>query len=156
VPPHEVLDGELAARYPLVLMAPAGRFFLNSTFGSIDWHRRKMGPIEVHLHPEDADARGLAAGDGVRVFNDRGSFLAQVAVDDATRPGVAFMYKSHWPKLVEGGANANATTPERDADMGGAPTFHDNRVQIEPLYAAPKELSPAREASTSFGSASTL
>ena len=46
---------------------------------------------------------------------------------------MAFLYKSHWPKLLEGGANANATTPERDADMRGAPTFHDNRVQIEAL-----------------------
>jgi anaerobic selenocysteine-containing dehydrogenase len=130
VPPHEVLDEELAEHYPLVLMAPAGRFFLNSTFASIDWHRSKMGPIEIHLHPDDAAARGLSDGDGLRVFNSRGSFVGQALVDDATRPGVAFMYKSHWPKLVEGGANANATTPERDADLAGAPTFHDNRVEI--------------------------
>ena len=60
---------------------------------------------------------------------------AEVAIDDAARPGVAFLHKSHWPKLVEGGTNANATTPDRDADMGGAPTFHDNRVEIEPVYA---------------------
>jgi anaerobic selenocysteine-containing dehydrogenase len=135
VPPHEVLDRELAERYPLVLMVPAGRFFLNSTFGSIDWHRSKMGPVTVHLHPEDAEARGLADGDGIRIHNDRGSFVGQARVNDAPRPGVAFMHKSHWPKLVEGGANANATTPERDADMAGAPTFHDNRVEVEPLYA---------------------
>lgn len=134
VPPHEVLDAELAARFPLVLMAPAGRFFLNSTFGSIDWHRRKMGGIVVHIHPDDAAARGLEDGDGIRIFNDRGAFLGRALVDDATRPGVAFLHKSHWPKLVEGGANANATTPERDADMAGAPTFHDNRVEIEPVY----------------------
>ena len=135
MPPHEVLDEELAERYPLVLMAPAGRFFLNSTFGSIDWHRSKMGPVTVHLHPEDAEARGLSDGDGIRIHNDRGSFVGQARVNDAARPGVAFMHKSHWPKLVEGGANANATTPERDADMAGAPTFHDNRVEVEPLYA---------------------
>jgi len=157
VPPHEVLDVQLAERYPLVLMAPAGRFFLNSTFGSIDWHRRKMGPIQVHLHPQDAAARALAPGDGIRVFNDRGSFLAQVSVNDAARPGVAFMHKSHWPKLVEGGANSNATTPERDADMGGAPTFHDNRVEVERVYTAPSETSSlANEAPASLGRASTL
>jgi anaerobic selenocysteine-containing dehydrogenase len=133
VPPAEVLDGELAARYPLVLMAPAGRFFLNSTFASIDWHRRKSGPPCVHVHPDDAEARGLGDGEEIRVFNDRGEFRAQVLVDDAPRPGVAFLYKNHWPKLVAGGANANATTPERDADLAGAPTFHDNRVEIEPV-----------------------
>jgi anaerobic selenocysteine-containing dehydrogenase len=150
VPPHEVLDEELAERYPLVLMVPAGRFFLNSTFGSISWHRSKMGPITVHVHPDDAEARGLADGDGIRIHNDRGSFLGQALVDDAARPGVAFMHKSHWTKLVEGGANANATTAERDADMAGAPTFHDNRVEIEPVYVA------ARTAEASLATASTL
>ena len=130
VPPHEVLDTARAAHYPLVLMAPAGRFFLNSTFASLAWHRGKMGRIQIHLHPEDAAARGLGDGDGLRVFNDRGSFIGQAVVNDAARPGVAFMYKNHWPKLVEGGANANATTPDRDADLAGAPTFHDNRVEI--------------------------
>jgi anaerobic selenocysteine-containing dehydrogenase len=148
VPPHEVLDQVLAERYPLVLMAPAGRFFLNSTFGSIGWHRGKAGPVTVHLHPEDAEARGLLDGDGIRIYNDRGSFLGQALVDDAARPGVAFMHKSHWPKLVEGGANANATTPERDADMAGAPTFHDNRVEVEPVYVA------ARAADASVATAS--
>jgi anaerobic selenocysteine-containing dehydrogenase len=143
VPPHEIVDGELAERYPLVLMAPAGRFFLNSTFASIGWHRSKMGPVQVHLHPEDAEARGLADGDEIRVRNDRGSFLARALVDDAARPGVAFLFKSHWPKLVEGGANANATTPERDADLAGAPTFHDNRVEIEPVAPRTTAAEPA-------------
>ncbi|MGD9763521.1 MAG: molybdopterin-dependent oxidoreductase [Candidatus Binatia bacterium] len=136
VPPHEILDQHRAARYPLVLMAPAGRFFLNSTFASIGWHRHKMGRIQVHLHPQDAAARGLKAGDALRVFNDRGAFLGEAVIDDAARQGVAFMYKNHWPKLVEGGANANATTPTRDADLAGAPTFHDNRVEIVSATAA--------------------
>ena len=33
--------------FPLVLLAPAGRFFVNSTFASLDWHRRKTGPPRV-------------------------------------------------------------------------------------------------------------
>jgi anaerobic selenocysteine-containing dehydrogenase len=137
-PPHEVVDEALRTRYPLVLMSPAARFFLNSTFASLDWHRRKTGPLTVHLHPDDAAARELAAGDPIRVFNDRGAFEGVVSITDATRPGVAFTFKSYWPKLVPGGANANATTPERDADLGGAPTFHDNRVEVEPLAARPR------------------
>jgi anaerobic selenocysteine-containing dehydrogenase len=130
VPPFEVLDEERAARYPFVLLAPAGRFFMNSTFGGTAWHRGKAGPITVHVHPDDAAELGVADGDEIRVANDRGAFTAEALVDDAARPGVAFLHKSHWPKLVPGGWNANATTPERDADMRGAPTFHDNRVEI--------------------------
>lgn len=133
VPPHEATDDALSERHPLVLLCPASRFFVNSTFGSTPWHLRKTGPLAVHLNPADAAARGIEEGESIVVRNDRGSFEAAATLDDAARPGVAFLYKSHWPKLLTGGVNANATTPERDADMGGAPTFHDNRVEIEPV-----------------------
>jgi len=119
-------------RYPLRLIAPAGRFFMNSTFASIPWHAGRMGPPRVHLHPRDAAARDLADGDQVRVHNDRGEFLAAVAVDDATRPGLAFTYKAYWARLSPGGSNVNAVTTVRDADLGGAPTFHDTRVEVAP------------------------
>jgi anaerobic selenocysteine-containing dehydrogenase len=129
-PPAEAVDEELAERFPLVLLAPAGRFFLNSTFAHLAWHRGKMGPPMLWLHPDDAARRGLADGDEVRCFNDRGAWGATLAVSDATRPGVCFTLKTQWPKLSPGGENVNACTPERDTDLGGGPTFHDNRVEV--------------------------
>ena len=137
VPPREAGDAALADRFPLVLIAPAGRFFVNSTFASTPWHLKKMGPPQLHLHPSDAAERQIASGDLVRVFNDRGEFEVEAVVDDAARPGVAFTFKSYWPGLSPGGNNVNATTPVRDTDLGGGPTFHDNRVEVEPA-AVPK------------------
>ena len=67
----------------------------------------------------------------MRVRNDRGAFTAEAVVDDAAQPGVAFTYKQQWPQLLGPGEHVNVTIPERDADLGGSPTFHDNRVQIE-------------------------
>ncbi|MGH3747724.1 MAG: molybdopterin-containing oxidoreductase family protein, partial [Micromonosporaceae bacterium] len=134
-PPAQAVDAELARRHPLVLIAPAGRFFVNSTFASQPWHVRKMGPPRVHLHPDDAAARGLADGSTARVRNDRGSFLAAVAVDDATRPGVAYTYKAYWPRLSAERGNVNAVTAVGDTDLGGGPTFHDTRVEVEPAAA---------------------
>ena len=64
------------------------------------------------------------------MHNDRGAFAAEALVDDAARPGVAFTFKQQWPQLLASGEHPNATTPERDADLGGSPTFHDNRVEI--------------------------
>ncbi|MEH0846350.1 molybdopterin oxidoreductase family protein [Micromonospora sp. CPCC 205711] len=130
-PPAEVADPELARRFPLALISPAGRFLMNSTFASLPWHRDRTGPPRIHLHPDDAAARGLADGDPARVHNDRGSFLAEVAVDDATRPGLAFTYKAYWARLSPGGSTVNAVTGVRDTDLGGGPTFHDTRVQVE-------------------------
>jgi anaerobic selenocysteine-containing dehydrogenase len=130
VPPHEVLDDGLATRFPLVLVAPAARFFLNSTFAALRWHRAKQGEPTLFLHPEDAGARGIADGDAVRVYNDRGTWQAAAVATDATRPGVCFTYKVPWAKLSAAGENVNAVTPERDTDLGGGPTFHDNRVEV--------------------------
>ncbi|MGR6319135.1 molybdopterin-dependent oxidoreductase [Micromonospora soli] len=157
-PPVEAADPELARRFPLVLVAPAGKFLMNSTFASLPWHARRTGPPRVHLHPDDAAARGLTDGDAVRVRNDRGAFLAGVAVDDATRPGLAFTYKAYWARLSPGRATVNAVTAVRDTDLGGAPTFHDCRVEVEPVpaellipeppadaAAAPQPAGPARE-----------
>lgn len=145
-PPVEATDRELARRFPLVLVAPAGRFLMNSTFASLPWHARRTGPPRVHLHPDDAAARGLADGDAVRVRNDRGAFLAAVAVDDATRPGLAFTYKAYWARLSPGRATVNAVTAVRDTDLGGAPTFHDCRVEVEPVPAELLTVEPPRDA----------
>ncbi|MGC3862860.1 molybdopterin-containing oxidoreductase family protein [Micromonospora chersina] len=134
-PPAEAADPELARRFPLVLLAPAGRFLMNSTFASLPWHARRTGPPRVHLHPDDAAARGLADGDAVRVHNDRGAFLAAVAVDEATRPGLAFTYKAYWARLSPGRSTVNAVTAVRDTDLGEAPTFHDCRVDVTPVPA---------------------
>ncbi|MEV4623325.1 molybdopterin-dependent oxidoreductase [Asanoa sp. NPDC049573] len=116
----------------LVLIAAAGRFFLNSTFGSLPWHEKKMGPPRIHLHPDDAAARGLADGAAVSVHNANGAFDAAVAVDDAARPGVAFTFKAYWARRSTGGNTVNAVTAVRDADLGGAPTFHDTRIELSP------------------------
>ncbi|HEX7743825.1 MAG TPA: molybdopterin oxidoreductase family protein [Micromonosporaceae bacterium] len=143
-PPLEAADPALAQRFPLVLVAPAARFFLNSTFASLPWHAGKMGPPRVHLHPDDAAARRLVDGSPVRVHNDRGSFRAAVAVDDATRPGVAFTYKAYWARLSPGRGNVNAVTAVRDTDLGGGPTFHDTRVEVEGVPAELLEIDAPR------------
>ncbi|MGW5669411.1 molybdopterin-containing oxidoreductase family protein [Micromonospora sp. NPDC003776] len=145
-PPVEAGDAALATRFPLVLLAPAGKFLMNSTFASLPWHTRRTGPPRVHLHPDDAAARGLVDGAAVRVHNDRGAFLAGVAVNDATRPGLAFTYKAYWARLSPGRATVNAVTAVRDTDLGGGPTFHDCRVEVEPVPAELLAVDPPADA----------
>ncbi|MFW5678741.1 MAG: trimethylamine-N-oxide reductase TorA [Pseudomonadota bacterium] len=55
------------------------------------------------IHPDDAAARGLADGDIVRVFNDRGQLLAGVVVTDAIRPGAIQIREGGWYSPAEGG-----------------------------------------------------
>ena len=71
---------------------------------------RREGEANVTIHPGDARPRGIDDGDMVRVFNDRGSFLARARVSDAARPGVVVGLSIWWAKLCPGGRNANAVT----------------------------------------------
>lgn len=73
------------------------------------------------MHPEDAAARGLRDGDIVRIFNDRGSCLAGLVVDDAVRPQVAQLSTGAWydpdpadPSFRPHG-NPNVLTADRPA-----------------------------------------
>lgn len=136
-PPREVTSESTAARFPLVLISPASHFFLNSMFANKPDLLRKAGPIKVSLHADDAAARGIAHGSPVRVFNDRGAFVAQAEITDTVRRGVAVTPKGYWPKLVSGGTNVNATVEERDSDMGHGAVFHDNRVDVLPINPLP-------------------
>jgi anaerobic selenocysteine-containing dehydrogenase len=133
VPPYEAADnsGPLAEAYPLALIAPASHHFLNSIFANKEALRDKQGPLRIALHPDDAIARNLRAGDEARIYNDRGVFYAEIEITEGVRPGVVVGSKGYWPKLLEQGANANATVGERDSDMAGGAVFHDNRVEIE-------------------------
>ncbi|HEU5160234.1 MAG TPA: molybdopterin oxidoreductase family protein [Streptosporangiaceae bacterium] len=128
-PPAEVADAGRARRYPLAMISAASHHFLNTVFGNNPELRRRAGGPRVVLHPADAAARGLADGADVRVFNDRGGFDAVVEISDGVRPGVAATTKGHWAKFT-GGATANATVDERDADMGGGAVYHDTRVEV--------------------------
>jgi anaerobic selenocysteine-containing dehydrogenase len=126
---------EAASREGLALIAPASHWFLNSTFANHPLLRERAGGPKIEIHPDDAQSRGLQTGDEARVFNARGEFIALVEVSDRVRPGVIASTKGHWLKHVRGGANANATVDERDADMGRGAVFHDNRVEVEAVTA---------------------
>ncbi|HEX7297540.1 MAG TPA: molybdopterin-dependent oxidoreductase [Solirubrobacteraceae bacterium] len=125
-----------AERYPLVLLATASQFLLNSTFANKPRLAAKLGEATLVVHPDDASARDLASGQYARVENRRGSFEVRVEVDDRVRPGVVATTKGRWPRTMRGASNANATVEERNADMGGGAVFHDNRVEVVGLGTA--------------------
>lgn len=93
---------------------------------------RREGEPSVTIHPDDAAARGIAEGAMVRVFNDRGAFLAKARVSDASRRGLVVGLSVWWAKMCPGGRNANAVTSQELADMGGGATFYDALVEVRP------------------------
>jgi len=134
VPPRESVQTapELAKRFPLAFISPPAHHFLNSTFSAQPVFVRREGEASVTLHPEDAAARGIAEGQTVRVWNDRGEFLAKARVSDASRRGLVVGLSIWWAKMCPGGRNANAVTSQELTDMGGGATFYDVLVEVAP------------------------
>ncbi|HGL4259700.1 molybdopterin-containing oxidoreductase family protein [Burkholderia dolosa] len=133
LPPFESVESapELAARYPLAMISPPARHFLNSTFVNVDSLRSTEGEPHVDMHPTDANARGIADGDLVRVFNDRGSMQARARVSDRARTGLVVGLSIWWKKLSPDGRNANEVTSQALTDLGNAATFYDCLVEVE-------------------------
>jgi anaerobic selenocysteine-containing dehydrogenase len=133
VPSYESVASapELAQRYPLAMISPPARNFLNSTFVNVRSLRDIEGEPLLEMHVDDAAARGIADGTVVRVFNDRGSYRCSCRVNDRARPGVVNGLGIWWRKLGLDGCNVNELTHQRLTDIGRAPSFYDCLVQVE-------------------------
>ncbi len=96
--PTEWLGGARAAYYPLHLLAnqPASRLHSQLDGGSTSQASKVQQREPIRIHPTDAAHRGLADGDVVRVFNDRGACLAGVVIDDRVRPDVVQLSTGAW------------------------------------------------------------
>jgi anaerobic selenocysteine-containing dehydrogenase len=122
---------ELAARFPLAMISPPARNFLNSSFVNVKSLRDIEGEPIVELHEADARARGVQGGQMVRVFNDRGSYRCKAVVSARARPGVVNGLGVWWRKLGAAGTNVNELTHQRLTDIGRAPSFYDCLVEVQ-------------------------
>jgi anaerobic selenocysteine-containing dehydrogenase len=132
-PPAELASSNaaLARKYPLSFLSPPVRNFLNSSFANLPRFRDAEGEPSLELHSADAASRGIADGDPVRVFNDRGSYVLKARVNDKPRRGVVVAPSVWWKKFSRDRRNANDLTSQRTADLGGAATFYDCLVEVE-------------------------
>ena len=72
------------------------------------------------INTADAAARGIADGDVVRVYNDRGQLLAGAVITDRIRPGVIRLMEGGWYDPADGGkvgaldayGDVNVLTPD--------------------------------------------
>jgi anaerobic selenocysteine-containing dehydrogenase len=140
-PPAEVADAALAERFPLAMITPKTHLFLNSTFANQRRQHSAQPAPEVVLHPDDAGPRGIGDGARVRVFNGRGGFSCAARVSDDARPGVLVAPMGWWNADYADGRSGQATTSQALTEHGNAPTFNDNRVEVE-VVATAQRISP--------------
>jgi anaerobic selenocysteine-containing dehydrogenase len=138
VPNHESVlsTPALGRKFPLAMISPPARNFLNSSFVNVKSLRDIEGEPVLELHASDARPRGIADGQVVRVFNDRGTYVCKARVSDRARPGVVNGLGIWWRKLGLTGTNVNELTHQRLTDIGRAAAFYDCLVEVAPLEAA--------------------
>jgi anaerobic selenocysteine-containing dehydrogenase len=115
-------------KYPLALISPASEKTVSSTLAEL-----RQRPAMLQMNPEDARARGLAAEDPVRVFNDLGEVHCPVALNPDIRPGTVSLPKGLWRKSTYNGSTSNALVPDSLTDLGAGACFNDARVQVASL-----------------------
>jgi biotin/methionine sulfoxide reductase len=128
---------------------PATRLHSQLDLGPVSRASKVAGREPVRIHPDDATARGIANGDVVRLYNDRGACLAGAVVSDAVRPGVLQLATGAWfdpaepgvPGALERHGNPNVLT--RDAGcskLSQGPSPLSTLVEIEKVDGAVEDV----------------
>jgi len=115
-------------KYPLALISPSSERTINSTLGQLP-----RPDVKLVMHPDDAQARGLADGDLVRIFNDLGEVHCELDVDAGIRPGTVSLPKGLWRRSTRNGVTGTALVPDSLTDIAGGACFNDARVQVASL-----------------------
>lgn len=137
--PHEWYRGPEAQRYPLSLNTghPINR--LHSQLDNTPL-RKKYAVADreaIWIHPQDAQKRGIADGDLVRAFNDRGQILVGAVVTENVRSGAVRISEGAWFDPAEPGeekslcknGNVNCLT----FDIGSSSLAQGNCGQMSQL-----------------------
>jgi anaerobic selenocysteine-containing dehydrogenase len=122
----ERLSSERAEKYPLIMMSNHGRWRVHAQCDDITWTReiqtcKVEGPDgykyePLWINPIDAATRGIADGDIVQVYNERGTVLGGANVTERMMPGVVYMdHGARYDPIVVGeidrGGAINTITP---------------------------------------------
>jgi anaerobic selenocysteine-containing dehydrogenase len=124
----ERISGDRAEEYPLLCMSNHPHWRMHAQGDDITWTREidtmKITASDgyqyepVWLNPAEAAARGIAYGDVVKIFNERGTVLGGAYVTERLMPGVAYMdHGARWDPIIPGkvdrGGAINTITPHK-------------------------------------------
>ena len=130
VPPRESPEDnkKLAEKYPLNVISPKSHAFLNSCYANMEGKQKTQGDQFVLMNKVNAKQRNINDGDMVKVFNDRGSYEGVLRLTDDVNPGIIVSTLGYWRQHNKG--TVNSISSAEFANMGNAPTFSDNLVEV--------------------------
>ncbi|EFC4492712.1 molybdopterin-dependent oxidoreductase [Escherichia coli] len=124
--------------FPLQLFGFHYKSRTHATYGNIDLLKAACRQ-EVWINPIDAQKRGIANGDMVRVFNHRGEVRLPAKVTPRILPGVSAMGQGAWHEAnmsgdkIDHGGCVNTLTTLRPSPLAKGNPQHTNLVEIEKI-----------------------
>ncbi|MER5867217.1 bifunctional nitrate reductase/sulfite reductase flavoprotein subunit alpha [Kitasatospora sp. NPDC002040] len=148
LPAAELPDDE----YPFVLNT--GRLqhqwhTLTKTGKVAKLNRLNPGPF-VEIHPADAAALGIGAGDGVELASRRGRAVLPAVLTDRVRPGDCFA-PFHWNDLFGEYLSVNAVTNDAVDPISFQPEFKACAVALRRTSVGPAEAAPPQPEAAATG-----
>lgn len=97
-PPKEWLGAEISRDYPLHMISiqPGDRLHSQLDGTPSVQKNKTAGRETLWMHPQDAQARGIADGEEIKVSNARGVMLAGVRLTDGVTAGVVLISTGAW------------------------------------------------------------
>ena len=126
--------GPEAEKYPLQVLGHHTLHRAHSTHDNNDWLEEAF-PQRVFINPIDAAARGIADGDRVKVFNDRGATILPCRLTERILPGVIDIPQGAWWAPDENGIDrrgcVNVLTSERWTPLAFGTAQHTAMAQVQ-------------------------
>lgn len=137
LPEHtEAVEGHgdpLLGKYPFQLVTHHYKQRTHSTYGNVPW-LKEVAPQNMWLNPLDAQAKGIAHGDLVRVFNERGATVLPAKVTPRIMPGTVSIPQGAWytPDAagLDRGGSANILTSLRPSPLAKGNPQHTTLVDL--------------------------
>jgi anaerobic selenocysteine-containing dehydrogenase len=118
---------DLVAEYPLVLTCAKSLRYCETQHRQIGELRRAAPDPQVEVHPDTASARGIGAGDWVRISTPNGAVRARAKLNAGLDPGVVCAQHGWWQGCDElglpatdpfelGGVNLNLVLRQTPSD----------------------------------------
>jgi anaerobic selenocysteine-containing dehydrogenase len=139
---------DLAERFPLVLTCAKSLWFCETQHRNVASLRSRVPDPQVELHPDTARARGIAAGDWVRIETPLGSARARAKLTGSLDPGVVCGQHGWWqacaeldlpgyPPVGPGTANLNAVLRQQPSDpISGSSPLRASVCEVSLMDAA--------------------
>lgn len=128
--PSEAFDeSEEFKKYPLYHYCERTRWHMHTQFNYAPILRELDPEPYLRMNPVDAEARGIAEGDYVEAYNDRGHCVCKAKFDMGVRPGMVSSPKG-WPRELYVAGSYQELTNDHLNTMHQNSSFDDTLVEV--------------------------